>query len=77
MKFSIGGKIKVTCDAPLCSRTVEVDSVKYLVDRFKNFLKFGNFKASYFCPEHQERITAGKFDDGDPNTNPDLNINKK
>ena len=31
------------------------------------------FSAAVFCPEHNERITAGRISDNDPTTNPDLN----
>ncbi len=59
------------CDAPLCEETITVGAFKYFKDRLYSILHGGSFSAFYFCPEHSERM-HGK-DDGDPNTNPDMN----
>lgn len=65
--------IEIRCSAPMCSNMVAVPYHQYIKDKFLNLIHFGNYKSFVFCPEHKERITNGKFDDGDPNTNPDLN----
>lgn len=64
-------EIEVPCFAPLCPKKVKVKRLDLFFMKLKSLLKGGNFTAPTFCPEHDERVT-GK-DDGDPNTNPDLN----
>ena len=65
--------MNMTCAAPECKKIIKVTFLKYLSDCFASLAHGAQFAAMYFCPEHQERITAGRISDGDPNTNPDLN----
>lgn len=62
-------KILKFCDAPLCTNRIEVE----VPDTFGEKLSYAfKQKKSHFCPKHMERITNGKFNDGNPKTNPDL-----
>jgi len=60
--------IKGKCEAPGCTETGSCDvTIWYLI---LCFLKIR--VTPTMCPEHKERITSGTYDDGNPNTNPDL-----
>lgn len=65
--------MKVNCSAPLCKEKIEVGLGDYIGEMFASAFRGGSLNAMFFCPEHKERITQGKANDGDPNTNPDLN----
>lgn len=69
--MSFDEEIEVPCIAPLCSKKVKVKRRDLYFMKLKSLLKGGSFTAALFCPEHDERVN--KVDDGDPNTNPDLN----
>ena len=66
-------EIEVTCSAPYCKATVKTTKMELFMMKLKSLFHGGDFSAMLFCPEHEERITAGRKSDGDPNTNPDLN----
>jgi hypothetical protein len=61
------------CSAPECTKVIEVGWFQHLFNCFSSLRLGAQFAAMYFCPEHNERITAGRISDGDPATNPDLN----
>ena len=63
-----GRMVETTCIAPLCGRKVMITTAEARESRWKNH---GEVVAA--CPEHLERLTAGRISDGDPTTNPDLN----
>lgn len=65
--------MKCNCAAPDCKEKIEVSVGEYVSEMFASMFRGGSFNAMFFCPEHKERITQGKVNDGDPNTNPDLN----
>lgn len=65
-------KFTVNCAAPGCSKKVRTTRFELFFMKLGSLLRGGDFSAALFCPEHNERITAGRVDDGDPNTNPDL-----
>ncbi|MBA3015476.1 MAG: hypothetical protein KKD63_16870 [Proteobacteria bacterium] len=61
-------RVETTCIAPLCGRKVMITAAEVRESRWKNH---GEVVGA--CPEHLERLTAGRISDGDPTTNPDLN----
>ena len=63
----------VKCAAPECDKMVQISGFEHLKNSFDSLFHGGDFADFQFCPEHKERITGGKFNDGDPSTNPDLN----
>ena len=65
--------MKKQCEAPECTRKVEVSFWQVIVMMFGSLFRGGSFSAAVFCPEHNERITNGRVSDGNPDTNPDLN----
>lgn len=56
------------CDAPQCPHYGTMTRKERIRSMCQNF-----GRVVYYCPEHLERITAGRISDNDPNTNPDLN----
>lgn len=64
--------MKKKCDAPCCIKDVEVSWMTVFIKSLTSFLRGGSFASFDFCAEHEERVHSDTFDDGDPNTNPDL-----
>jgi len=64
--FAFAKSGKYMCCAPQCSRLVDVSRT----EAARSIAANGRVYA--LCPEHLERMTAGRISDGDPATNPDL-----
>lgn len=64
--------MKVACSAPDCKNKVEISGMRYIGKMTASVMRGGDFSAAVFCPEHDERMSGGKIDDNNPNTNPDL-----
>lgn len=63
-----GRMVETTCLVPLCGKKVMITVTEARESRWKNH---GEVVGA--CPEHLERLTAGRISDGDPTTNSDLN----
>lgn len=67
-QLSPGEEVSVTCDAPGCNHTVILSP-----EKAKESKRLNQGRLVGYCPEHLERLTAGRISDNDPTTNPDLN----
>ena len=62
------------CYAPGCTKMVTPNKYNTYIEKKPWYVMlFTKQKTHVLCPEHLERMTAGRVSDNDLKTNPDLN----
>lgn len=64
--------MKKKCVAPGCSVELNINPLTYFFKCLYSILHGGTFSAAVVCPEHEEFLTHGEYNDGDDTTNPEL-----